>query len=416
MEGKRRQFQIEKMYLRKDGSLIWVSNNVSLVPGTEGVPRFIMALSEDITERKRGEEALQRSESYLREAQALSHMGSWAWRLPGKELVHLSAEWYRVYGFDPNLGMPTLEERLQRIHPEDRDKWREARAEAIRDKSDYEVEFRILLPDGTIKWVHTVGHPELAASGELVQFVGTSMDVTEQHEARAALQRSEDYLAEAQKLTRTGSWAVQVPQMENASGEAGQEIAGIPRLGWSPSYWSKEMYRIFGFDPGPTLPSYVELVRRFHPEDVHFNTSVVEQALRDRTDFEIDYRLLLPDSAVKYIHVVGHPVVNASDDVIELVGTSMDVTEQHEARAALQAAFEQIKAEETELRRMTDAVASYIYVLRPDGSGPLRKSDSARLHRSHFGGRAERRPARTDLPPRGCGKASRRASRGARAR
>ena len=367
MEGKRRQFQIEKMYLRKDCSLIWVSNNVSLVPGTEGVPRFIMALSEDITERKRGEEALQRSESYLREAQALSHMGSWAWRLPGKELVHLSAEWYRVYGFDPNLGMPTLEERLQRIHPEDRDKWREARAEAIRDKSDYEVEFRILLPDGTIKWVHTVGHPELAASGELVQFVGTSMDVTEQHEARAALQRSENYLAEAQKLTRTGSWAVQVPQMENASGEAGQEIAGIPRLGWSPSYWSKEMYRIFGFDPGPTLPSYVELVRRFHPEDVHFNTSVVEQALRDRTDFEIDYRLLLQDGAVKYIHVVGHPIVNASGDVIELVGTSMDVTEQHEARAALQTAFEQIKAEETELRRMTDAVASYIYVLRPDG-------------------------------------------------
>src|SRR5258708_4181023 len=239
LEGKRRQFQIEKKYLRKDGSLIWVSNNVSLVPGTERVPRFIMALSEDITQRKCAEEALQRSEGYL---------------------------------------------------------------------------------------------------------------------------------AEAQKLTHTGSWAVRVPQMENAQREAGQELAVLPRFGWDASYWSKEMYQIFGLDPGPTPPSYIEVVRRLDPEDARHSTSLVEQAIRDRTDFETDYRLLLPNGPAKYIHVVGHPVVNASGDVIELVGTAMDITEQREARAALQNAFEQIKAEERELRRMTDAVASYIYVLGPDGT------------------------------------------------
>jgi PAS domain S-box-containing protein len=239
LEGKRRQFQIEKKYLRKDGGSIWVRNNVSLVPGTERVPRFIMALSEDITQRKRAEEALQRSEAYL---------------------------------------------------------------------------------------------------------------------------------AEAQKLTHTGSWAVRVPQMENAQGEAGQELAVLPRFGWDASYWSKEMFRIFGLDPAATPPSYMEVVRRLHPEDARYYTPVVEHAIRDRTDFETDHRLLLPNGAAKYIHVVGHPVVNASGDVIELVGTAMDVTEQHEARAALQSAFEQIKAEETELRQMTDAVAAYIYVLRPDGT------------------------------------------------
>jgi PAS domain S-box-containing protein len=220
LDGKRREFQIEKKYVRKDGSSIWVRNNVSLVPGTERVPRFIMALSEDITQRKRAEEALGRSEGYL---------------------------------------------------------------------------------------------------------------------------------AEAQKLTHTGSWAVQVPQMENV-------------------YWSKEMYRIFGLDSDPTRPSYMEVARRLHPEDAGYYTAAVEQAIRHRTDFETDYRLLLPNGAAKYIHVLGHPVVNASDDVIELVGTAMDVTAQHEARAALQSAFEQIKAEQIELRRMTDAIAGYIYVLRPDGT------------------------------------------------
>jgi PAS domain S-box-containing protein len=239
LEGKRRQVQLEKKYRRKDGSSIWVSNNVSLVPGTERVPRFIMALSEDITQRKHAEEALQRSEGYL---------------------------------------------------------------------------------------------------------------------------------AEAQKLTHTGSWAVRIPQTENAQREAGQELTVIPRSGWTGSYWSTEMYRIFGLDPGPTPPSYLEVVQRMHPEDARNYTPAVEQAIRDRTDFEIDYRLLLPNGAPKYIHVVGHPVVNAAGDVIELVGTAMDITEQHEARVALQTAFEQIKAEESELRRMTDAIASYVYVLRPDGT------------------------------------------------
>jgi PAS domain S-box-containing protein len=205
-------------------------------------------------------------------------------------------------------------------------------------------------------------------SGEVTEVVGTVMDVTEQWKARAelekafeeikqrteALQRSEAYLAEAQKLTHTGSWASQVSQKENVY--------------WSNVYWSKEMYRIFGLDPGPTPPSPMEVARRWHPEEVPHLERLVEQAIRTKTDIEADHRLLLPDGTAKYVHVVGHPVVNASGDVTELVGTTMDVTEQHEARAALETALEQIKAEETELRRMTDAIASYICVLRPDGT------------------------------------------------
>jgi len=381
LEGKRRQFQIEKKYRRKDGSFIWVSNNVSLVPGTERVSRFIMALSEDITERKRAEEALGRSEGYLAEAQKLTHTGSWVWNVR-TDTLFWSQEVFRIYGYEPEkMAHPTWDF-FERVHPEDRPKFEQRKkrmASAQKERTDSEIDYRIVLPDGTIKHLHSIAHPVIESGDEVV---GTVMDVTEQWKARAelenafeeikqrteALRRSEGYLAEAQRLTHTGSWAVRVPQMEHAQGEAGHGLAVIPRLGWDASYWSKEMYRIFGIDPGPTPPSYMEVVRRFHPEDAHYNTAVVEQAVRDRTDFEIDYRLLLPNGEAKYIHVVGHPVVNASGDVVELVGTSMDVTEQHEARAALQTAFEQLKAEETELRRMTDAIASYIYVLRPDGT------------------------------------------------
>jgi PAS domain S-box-containing protein len=127
------------------------------------------------------------------------------------------------------------------------------------------------------------------------------------------------------------------------------------------------MYRIFCIDPGPTPPSHTERAQRLHPEDVARHHAIVSQAILDRTDFDTEYRLLLPNGTTKYIHAVGHPVMNASGDVIELVGTAMDVTEQHEASAALQAAFEQIKAEETELRMMIDAIPTFVAVLNPDG-------------------------------------------------
>jgi PAS domain S-box-containing protein len=133
------------------------------------------------------EEKLQRSESYLAEAQRLAHMGSWAWRLAGGNALHLSEEWYRIYGFDPEEGLSAWEKRLQRIHPEDRAKWQEATNRAIGEKSDYEVEVRVLLPDGTVKYILTVGHPVLNAAGDVVQFVGSSMDITERKRAEEAL-------------------------------------------------------------------------------------------------------------------------------------------------------------------------------------------------------------------------------------
>ena len=127
----------------------------------------------EIAERTRAEEKLRQSEAYLSEAQRLTHTGSWAWRVPGRDALHLSEEWFRIYGFDPEQGLPAWEKRLQRVHPEDRARWQGALDQAIVKKSEYEVEFRILLPDGTVKHIYSVGHPVLNASGDLVQFVGS---------------------------------------------------------------------------------------------------------------------------------------------------------------------------------------------------------------------------------------------------
>jgi len=153
-------------------------------------------------ERERAEESLRRSENYLAEAQRLTHTGSWVWEVAGREALHLSDEWYRLYGFDPEKGPPVWEERLQRVHPEDRAEWEEAIDRAIAEVSDYEMEFRILLPDGTVKYIHTVGHPVLNASGDLMEFVGSSTDVTERKRAEEALEALRQAQADLVRVSR----------------------------------------------------------------------------------------------------------------------------------------------------------------------------------------------------------------------
>lgn len=162
------------------------------------------ALEAESRERKHAEASLRRSEGYLAEAQRLTHTGSWVWDVVGRDALYLSGEWYRIYGFDPEEGLPPWEQRLERIHPEDRAKWQEAIDRAVAEKSDYDVEFRIFLPSGVVKYLHTVGHPVLDASGDLVQFVGSSTDVTERRRAEEALRQAHADLAHVSRVTTMG--------------------------------------------------------------------------------------------------------------------------------------------------------------------------------------------------------------------
>ena len=152
-------------------------------------------------QHKLAENALRRSESYLAEAQRVAHTGSWVWRVTDYEAVHLSDEWYRVYGFDPKYGMPDREQRLERIHPDDQAKYQATINRAVAASSDYDIEFRLLLPDGTVKYIQSVGHPVLDGSGNLVQFVGSTTDITERKRAEEALRQAQADLAYMNRVT-----------------------------------------------------------------------------------------------------------------------------------------------------------------------------------------------------------------------
>jgi len=328
VEGKRRQFQIEKKYRRKDGSLVWVSNNVSLVPGTERVPRFIMALSEDITQRKRAEEALQRSEGYLAEAQKLTRTGSWAAHVHQMEKLHWtnvywSEELFRIFGFDPSPTPPSEVEIVGRLHLEDVLHNKPLVDQAIRGRSDFEVDYRLVLPNGAAKYIHVVGHPIVNASGDVIEIVGTAMDNTERKRAEDALRASEASLLEAQRLTRTCSWRHEV-----SSGKVTVSAEG---------------FAMFGIEPEDDASSVDFYNSRKHPKDRPEAEQVYATALLRKSDFEADFRIVLPDGTIKNIHTIGHPILDERGDVVEFVGASIDVTEHHRARADLEKAFDEIK-------------------------------------------------------------------------
>jgi len=176
------------------------------------------ALQAESRERKSAEESLRRSEGYLAEAQRLSHTGSWASIPATGEIKYFSEECYRVLGFDPYGGQPQYEAFFQRVHPDDQAKLSEAVEKAGRGKTEFELDYRFVRPSGEIRDIHAVGHPVLSPFSDLVEFVGTVMDVTERKRAeqeRERLRQAQADLARANRVTTMGELTASVAHEVN---------------------------------------------------------------------------------------------------------------------------------------------------------------------------------------------------------
>src|ERR1700726_635163 len=263
------------------------------------------------------QEKLERSEAYLAEAQRLSRTGSFGWRVSTGEIIW-SEETFRIFQYDRTT-TPTVELVLQRIHPEDAPLVKQTIERAAQAGKNFEHKYCLLMPDGSVKHVHIVARALRDESGS-VEFVGAVMDVTVAKQAEETLRESEAYLAEAQRLSHTGSWAT-----TPATGDI--------------RYWSEECYRVLGFDPHGGQPRFETFFQRIHPDDQRRLEQVeraIERAKRasgDKTGFEFDYRIVHPGGEIREIHTVGHPVFSPSGDLVEYVGTVIDITERKRAEA-----------------------------------------------------------------------------------
>ena len=174
-----------------------------------------VSLSAEISRRQRTEEDLRRSEAYLGEAQRLSHTGSWALDVATGQFIHSSEEHHRLFGFDPREGIPVWKDWARRVHREDREGTWDRIRRGISERTDFELNYRTVNPDGSIKYVHALGHPVFNAAGDLVEFVGTSIDVTQRRRAEEARLDAQNQLAHVHRVTAMGQLAASIAHEVN---------------------------------------------------------------------------------------------------------------------------------------------------------------------------------------------------------
>ena len=217
------------------------------------------------------------------------------------------------------------------IHPSDLPGMLEVFQQAVKQEQPFEVEGRFRGRDGEYRWFLVRGNPLRDSSGKVVKWYGTNTDLEDRKRVEDALRDNERHLLEVQRLTRTGSWRLDM--------RTGKVTV------------SPEVLRRYGVAPDEAMADPEFWFNRIHPEDRERVREKFETCLAQRTSYEADYRIVLADGTVKYQHSLGHPVLNEAGDLIEFMGTTMEVTEQVQAREKLERAFEEIQALKDQLQK-----------------------------------------------------------------
>lgn len=287
----------------------------------------------ELEERKRAEQALRESEQKLKLAFEAANMGSWNWNIQTNKL-QWSKNLESLFGLLPGEFDGSYEMFVTSIHPEDRARVLKAIDYSITTGTEYNIEFRIVYPNGTIRWALGKGKVFYDADGQPLQMAGIDLDITERktlenqlfqinqelerriEERTADLQQSEARLREAQQIARMGNWEFDLITKKIT--------------------WSSEIFEIFGLNPGSKEPNYEELNQYIDPESRQSCDFLVKKSITEAEPYQADLKIIRQDGSLGYIFFKGEAVCNPEGRVVRLFGIAMDITERKQVEAELQ--------------------------------------------------------------------------------
>lgn len=325
--------------LAKDGTLRRVELRETAIPLPDG-SKGILVLVQDITERRRAEQALVRSEESLRLALDGAGLGSWDWDLRvGK--ITWGGHHDRLFGLASGQFDGTPEAFYRLVHPDDREASREALHQAMRERKRYRHQYRVIWPDGSVHWLASHGRFHFDDAGQAVRMNGIVMDITARRLSEEALRESQRFLAKAQEVTRLGCYDLQL-----ARGE------------WSATPMLDE---VFGLTPGypKTVAGWLQLI---HPEDREMmRRHFMEHVLQAGQRFEKEYRIVRPsDGQLRWVFGLGELEFDAAHHPARMIGTVQDITDRKQAEAALR------ETEQRLARTIANLPAGFAYRCRND--------------------------------------------------
>ncbi|MFC0691698.1 PAS domain-containing sensor histidine kinase [Paraburkholderia humisilvae] len=297
---------------RHDGKVVIIASRLALLRDERGKPRAVLATDNDITGRKHLQAELQRKQDEMSAMlEAIPGM-IWASTHDGKvEPVNRRWDAFDIAHGNAAQNGRSLWRTL--VHPHDLPRLENDWRSAVAGGSPFESTARLRRKDGLYRWMHLCAEPLRDTAGQIVRWYGINTDIEECKRAEEALERSEAFLAEGQRLSRTGSIAMKLPDGE--------------------MLWSQEAYRIFGYAAN-VVPSMDLILARTHPDDIALVRQSYRQVLAETPSIDIEHRLVMPDRSIKHVHYVAHLSARQSGR-FEYVGALMDVTETKQTEEAL---------------------------------------------------------------------------------
>jgi PAS domain S-box-containing protein len=304
------------------GEVRWFQTIKKPLLASDGQVSLILGVSTDITERKLAEEKLRQSEEQLRLALDAARMGNWNWNLQTGEITR-SNNLELLFGWTPNTCDSTYESFLAILHPEDRARVQQADQCAIETGEDRDIEFRILLPDGSIRWIQSKSKVFYDEMGSPVRMIGISLDISDRKFAEEELRRSEEQLRLALDAARMGFWNCNLQ-------------TGIIT-------WSNNLEQLFGLAPNTFDGKFETFLAMVHPQDRERIDQATEHSIESRQRSDIEFRIVLPDGTIRWMQSKGQVFYDETGSPVRATGINLDISDRKHSEEQLQRSQEQLR-------------------------------------------------------------------------